>query len=1091
MIDSSDRKKTRDLTRSFIVQAAAGSGKTTLLINRFILALASSDRPEKVLAITFTKKAAEEMRERVMAFLNSCEGELEHELALALKIIKDKSKSKKWNLHNDPSRLSIMTMDAFCVWLKARVPSGRVGAHTYSIEEFPEDLYKKSARRAISQFVLQEGKKNQNKLLTNLDNDWIRLEKFIIGMLAHRQHYLMDVGLDLNKDIINKSYRNYAEQKISDVRTSFSSEFLDQLISLYNYSAFNLNEEKIPSSFTLNFKNIELWQKILKRIVFNQDLSLKKRITKSSGFPSAGLDKNEVLRMKSDWKDFVDSLNKNRVLRDGLSELANLHPTGLSEFEGHLLKETSMIFKYATAYLNLTFIEHRKIDFCQLLLDGLNLLDEKLNNEYFYDNLGFWFTHILVDEVQDTSAAQLALISKIIGYWDGDKRNSLFMVGDFMQSIYRFRKALPEHFNEMLETGEFANIHLDLIILKSNFRSQSELVKWVNDIMPKIIEANGCDNLNFKPQIAVKKSEERPVAFFNTKKYGDEHEAKIVLEIIKKISIKANRNGEKITVGILARSRSHLHKIIQQLNKSNITFVTSDIRTIKEFAVVNELLAITRCLLHPEDKVAFLTFISGPWIGMSLAEIYDFTDSFFSSNFKNLRQNDPRLSCYFDLIDLLEAGRKELQFLTLSSVVMKIWHALDGGQYFTDSNSFLAANIFFKELNYLENEEKLITNAKLESRLNVPFSEADHSGNIKIQLMTIHKSKGLEFDYVILPGLNKRPRYEESSIIASKLVKTRKTQSIGLVAPFVKDDLASFYNFVNNFEKRNRIDEVIRLLYVVLTRAKNKIFILGEFERTNNSDDSFSSQPNSLQSLLASALERPQIEEFNFSSLGSIKKKKDIYKKVVLAKDPLKSHHYESYKEPEFNKINLEFDWATNIARCVGIIIHEILERIDNSSFGLDKDRWKLNCINYAEQRIWSLGLSTSKERNALDRIKTCLQNISSSERCNWLFSSDHHSVQTEYQVMTSLRGSNENLIMDRIFTDKKKVNWVVDFKTGYHRGKDLENFLQEEIKRHRPQLNFYGQIMSELRDGPLMLGIYFPLYDFWHQWPHSEIKEI
>ena len=92
---------------------------------------------------------------------------------------------------------------------------------------------------------------------------------------------------------------------------------------------------------------------------------------------------------------------------------------------------------------------------------------------------------------------------------------------------------------------------------------------------------------------------------------------------------------------------------------------------------------------------------------------------------------------------------------------------------------------------------------------------------------------------------------------------------------------------------------------------------------------------------------------------------------------------------------------------------------------------------------------------------------------------------------MTSLRGSNENLIMDRIFTDKKKVNWVVDFKTGYHRGKDLENFLQEEIKRHRPQLNFYGQIMSELRDGPLMLGIYFPLYDFWHQWPHSEIKEI
>ena len=92
---------------------------------------------------------------------------------------------------------------------------------------------------------------------------------------------------------------------------------------------------------------------------------------------------------------------------------------------------------------------------------------KKITSEYFYDNLGFWFTHILVDEVQDTSAAQLNLIEKIIEYWDGDDMHSLFMVGDFMQSIYRFRKALPEHFSEILETGKFANIFLNQIVLKS------------------------------------------------------------------------------------------------------------------------------------------------------------------------------------------------------------------------------------------------------------------------------------------------------------------------------------------------------------------------------------------------------------------------------------------------------------------------------------------------------------------------------------------------------------------------------------------------------------------------------------------------
>ncbi len=1086
MIDSSDRKQTRDLTKSFIIQAAAGSGKTTLLINRFILALASSERPEKVLAITFTKKAAEEMRVRVISFLNTTEDELEDGLALALKIIKEKSQSNNWNLLKDPSRLSIMTIDAFCIWLKSRVPSSKTGSYAYSIEEFPENLYKKSARNAIRQFVLREGKINENQLMTNLDNDWTRLEKFIVEMLSHRQHYLMDVGLDLDRDNINKSFRTYAVQKLSAVKASLSSGFFEQLISLYNYSCSNFNEEKIPNSLAFNFENIVLWQKIIKRLIFNQDLSLKKRITSSSGFPSTTKDDYTALKMKQEWKDFIERINKNEDLRDGLFELVTLHPTGLSNFEGNLLREISTIFKYATAYLSLTFVEQRKIDFSQLLIDGINLLDERITTEYFSDNLGFWFTHILVDEVQDTSAAQLALIKKVIAYWDGDERNSLFMVGDFMQSIYRFRKALPEHFSKILETGKFANIHLDLIILKSNFRSQANLVKWVNDVMPKIIHANGSNNLNFQLQLATKKSEGNPVLFFNTKKFGEGYEAKIVLNIVKNISTSADRKGEIITVGILARSRSHLSEIIQQLNLSNVTFITSDIRTVKDFAVVNELLAITRSLLHPEDKVAFLAFISGPWMGMSLADIQDFTDYFFSDDFVNSVRNNSRFSGYLDLIDLIDKGRRELQYLTLSSVVMKIWDALNGGQYFADPDSLLAVNIFFKELSYLETEEKVITNGKLESRLNVPFSEADHSRNIKIQLMTIHKSKGLEFDYVILPGLNKRPRYDEPSIIASKLFKTKKNQPIGLVAPFVKNDKDSFYNYLNNFEKQNRMNEVIRLLYVVLTRAKKKIFILGEFEESNSSEDCFSSQPNSLQSLLVSALGRPQIEEPKSPLKDFVEKNKEIQKKAVSTKNAPKPFHYELYKEPESHKNNLEFDWATNIARCVGVIIHEILERIDGSSFELDRDRWKFDCRGYAQQRICSLGLSRSKEEDALFRIDTCLENISNSGRCDWLFSSGHRFIQTEYQVMTTIRGSNETLMMDRIFVDPEKVNWVVDFKTGYHQGKDLGNFLQEEVRRHQPQLDFYGQIISELRDGPLMLGLYFPHYDFWHQWPYS-----
>ena len=159
-----------------------------------------------------------------------------------------------------------------------------------------------------------------------------------------------------------------------------------------------------------------------------------------------------------------------------------------------------------------------------------------------------------------------------------------------------------------------------------------------------------------------------------------------------------------------------------------------------------------------------------------------------------------------------------------------------------------------------------------------------------------------------------------------------------MAAPFVKNDKDSFYNYINNFEKQDRANEVVRLLYVVLTRAKKKIFILGEFEECNSSEYFYASKANSLQSILVSALDCVSVEEFKFPLKESIEKNKNTRKTSVLTKiiqKTSKTYHYEPYKEPELHKINLEFDWATNIARFVGIIVHEILERIDDSAFNL------------------------------------------------------------------------------------------------------------------------------------------------------------
>ena len=126
--DAFQRQLALDLSRSFIVQAPAGSGKTELLIQRFLKLLGYAEYPEQILAITFTRKAAAEMKSRILAALESAELEetpkSPHEkltLSLAKKVL-EKDREKKWNLKENSSRLRIQTIDSFCMGLIEQMP---------------------------------------------------------------------------------------------------------------------------------------------------------------------------------------------------------------------------------------------------------------------------------------------------------------------------------------------------------------------------------------------------------------------------------------------------------------------------------------------------------------------------------------------------------------------------------------------------------------------------------------------------------------------------------------------------------------------------------------------------------------------------------------------------------------------------------------------------------------------------------------------------------------------------------------------------------------------------------------------------------
>jgi ATP-dependent helicase/nuclease subunit A len=192
--DAHAREQALDNTRSFIVQAPAGSGKTTVLTQRYLRLLTTVEEPEQVLAITFTRKAAGEMRERVQKALD---GDLQVKsdadrvtLALA-EAVRTHATARGWGLEESSARLRIQTIDAFNGFLANAMPITSRNGFGRGITDAPEDLYAMAARETLRHAETDaELRRPFEIILQRLDGSWATLERLIAGMLPRRAEWL-------------------------------------------------------------------------------------------------------------------------------------------------------------------------------------------------------------------------------------------------------------------------------------------------------------------------------------------------------------------------------------------------------------------------------------------------------------------------------------------------------------------------------------------------------------------------------------------------------------------------------------------------------------------------------------------------------------------------------------------------------------------------------------------------------------------------------------------------------------------------------------------------------------------------------------
>ena len=1155
--DLAERKRALDPTCSFIVQAPAGSGKTGLLIQRYLKLLARVEEPEEIVVITFTKKAVAEIQKGVLAALTQSSeiseteyGKLTCKLASAVLQRDDQS---GWQIIKNPTRLRIQTIDSLCASLVRQMPILSKSSSQMESTADASDLYREAARVTIGLVTrnnLAERKDNvaaqdAEQLLEHLDNDVSRAEKLLVKILEKRDQWLPLIYEGKNKgkarEKLEMGLRNVRCEALKRVSSIYPESMRDELLELVRYAANNLKDgdSNSPIStceelFTMpgcEEHHVDCWKGIAQLLTTKK--GWRKRLTKKEGFPSGNTsaEKEKIKQWKKCAVTLIDKLREDETLRQGLHKIKELPPPIYTEDQWKVLDSIIRLLRYTVGQLKLVFREQGRVDYTEVMLGALQALGESDAPTDLALALDYRMQHLLMDEFQDTSKSQYDLITKLTAGWEFGDGRTLFVVGDPMQSIYRFREAEVGLFSRA-RTENIGNIELESIVLRTNFRSHSGIVDWVNNtfsqIMPIREEGISAGAVSYTASVSIHKGlAGEPVSIHPSFNGDHAAEAKELVEIV----VRARRDDPSATIAILGRTRASFHQIVPQLREAGLRFRAIGIEELGYRPVVQDLLVLTRALAHLADKLAWLSVLRAPWCGLKLADLYALFPAQTTpiADIENLGENslrknhqtawealndDVRLSAVSaDGVIRLLRMRKVLGSCinnrnrqSLRVVVEAAWLALGGPACVNNETELGDAEIY---LDYLEAHEEMgniYELAAFEEGLTKLYALPDTEADDTLQLMTIHQSKGLEFDYVIVPGLGR-----SSGSNKKKLIQWCEHPDL-LLAPIQEAGSTSnrftwpkengIYHWLEKLDQEKDSFEDGRILYVASTRAKKFLHLLGNTALSSDIDGVLELKKPSAKSLLSklwpvaqpifarvAAQEKPLIGRREIES----EKEHSIDQSLRrLASDwifPSAPSHVKWSPPQEKARVQeIEFSWAGETARHIGSVVHRWLQHIAEDKI----DKWDKNRIgnlhNIFKQNLVACGMSGNNDEieSAVTRIKSALIHTVNDTRGQWLLGPQKNS-QNELHMTTIIDGDLVSLVIDRTFIDIDGSRWIIDYKTSSHVGTDVDFFLDREQERYRAQLNRYAVMMSRTDTRPIRLGLYFPLLKGWREWVYEE----
>ena len=1109
--DQQQRSAAIDPRRSFIVQAPAGSGKTELLIQRFLALLGTVERPQQILAITFTRKAAAEMRSRLVETLEAAHRqrpEAEHQQRtwdLARQAL-EQDRRQGWDLLQNPGLLSIQTIDSFNAGLVNKMPwLSRFGG-VPEIAEDGEPLYRLAAEQLLTRLGSQQPGGGQIALLlAHLDNRMDRLQQMLVDMLRRRdqwlRHLLGMAGSD-SRQLLETGLRQLVEERLQQLMGLFPEAYQEELLFCGRYASGQLWDQGERPLLTLTdldwmpgatAENLPLWQGIADLLLTSaNDLRKERGITVKCGFP-AGKDGEDAKRR---MRALVVSLEAYPELIRQLAGCRELPAASYPGDQWQVLQALIELLPLLVAELWLVFRAEGQADFAEIALKARQALCSTHDPSELLLKLDSQLEHILVDEFQDTSWLQYQLLETLCSGWQPGDGRTLFLVGDPMQSIYRFREAEVGLFLRTFggRLG-FAGPRLKPLQLQCNFRSQRGIVAWVNASFATIFPGK-FDVASGAVPLAVAEAVLAPlegpaccIHSFNGR--NDQAEAQTVLNLV----TAARSTQPQQRVAILVRSRTHLPQILRLLREQRIPYQAQDIDLLGQQPVALDIIALTRALLHRADRLAWLSMLRAPWAGLCLDDLHALVAEAPYTTLPSLLQDQARLQTLSidgqrrieRLWPILEMGLNGRGRYGLRQLVESCWLAL-GGPACYDFEGVENASLVFDLLESLEEGGDLPDLDLLAQGLGKLFAAADTEADGSLQVMTIHKAKGLEFDQVILPGLGRRPRGEESP-----LLRWVEHPDFGLllapIAPRDGSEQDPIYRLIGQLEREKQELETARLLYVATTRAKRQLHLLGH-AKENSKGEQLPERGSLLETLW------PVVGEEFTATAGAVADPDPTRLSLPLRRLPL-TWSQPQLKRADFTKVEqvsrasdteqddenalLFSGWESQAQRHIGTLVHDLLERIvtrgPDAWIALDKSQRD----QLVSRQLASCGVPAAELPAAAAKAQAALGKTLASERGRWLLKDHAHSA-CELALTGVVEGKLTHAIIDRTFVDEAGIRWVVDYKVSAPKKDESETaFFSSKIEQYRGQLESYRKLLQSLEPNrEIRAALYFPLIDGW-----------